>query len=169
LAHTRLNYTRHQVLLARMKMAGIEVHECHEDLWLNDEERVQAAGGGWLRIGFLWRVLLTYLRPDQEYFSQVGEYDVMVTGYPGQFDVFIGRMLTWIRRKPLVWDICLSVYLVSRERGLDKKSRFTFAGLHWVEKTSSRLPDRLLLETKAYIGWYSDHYSIPRNGFAWRH
>ena len=90
---------------------------------------------------------------------------MMVIGYPGLFDVFIGRILTWFRRKPLVWDICLSVYLVTKERGLDKKSRFTFAALHWVEKISSRLPDRLLLETKAYIGWYADHYRIPNERF----
>ncbi len=139
--------------------------ECHEDLWMNDEERVQAASGGWLRFGFLWRVVNTYFRLIQKYFSQVGEYDVMVIGYPGTFDVFIGRLLTWFRRKPLVWDICLSIYLVSLERGLEKKSRFTFACLHWVEKTSSRLPNRLLLETNAYIGWYSNHYRLPEERF----
>ncbi len=163
----RSNYTRHQVLMARMKQAGMEVLECHEDLWMNDEERVQAASGGWLRIGFLWRVLQTYLRLIKKYFSQVSEYDVMVIGYPGTFDVFIGRLLTWFRRKPLVWDIYLSIYLVSLERGLNQKSRFTFACLHWAEKTSSRLPDRLLLETNAYIVWYSNHYRLPKERFRW--
>jgi len=151
--------------MARMKLAGMEVIECHEDLWMNDEERVQAASGGWLRIEFLWRVLRTYIRLIKKYFSLVGEYDVMVIGYPGIFDVFIGRLFSWFKRKPLVWDICLSIYLVSLERGLEKKSRFTFTCLHWVEKTSSWLPDRLLLETNAYISWYSNHYRLPAERF----
>lgn len=90
----------------------------------------------------------------------------MVVGYPGHFDIFLGKFLCWLRHKPIIWDICLSVYLICLDRGLDKKSKITFAGLHFIEKTASRLPNKILLETQAYIDWFSEHYQIPKAHFS---
>jgi len=43
-----------------------------------------------------------------------------MVGYPGQFDVFLAKMLANRKHKPLVWDVLMSIYLVALERQLDQ-------------------------------------------------
>jgi glycosyltransferase involved in cell wall biosynthesis len=73
----------------------------------------------------------------RKYFSQVGECDVMVTGYPGHFDVFLGGV-NLVQARALVWDICLSITWFPGERA-DKKP--LHSPVCWV-KNQLRLPDR---------------------------
>src|SRR4030065_2574063 len=119
----RENYSRNQMMITGLRLNGVIVDECHETLWHGIEDRVRAASGGWMRPSFWGRILSTYLRLIRHYL-QVGDYDVMMVGYPGQMDVFIARILTWLKHKPLVWDVFMSIYLIAVERGLDKRNRF---------------------------------------------
>ncbi|MFC1878496.1 glycosyltransferase [Chloroflexota bacterium] len=160
----RANYIRHQVLLTRLASAGVEVIECHQRLWRDEHDRVQAASGGWLRPDFVWRVLRAYARLIYQYLT-TEDHDIVIVGYPGQFDVLLARLLSWLRRKPLVWDILMSVYLIAKERHLDQKSALTVKSLQWVEWIACRLPDALFLDTQVYINWFSDTYHIPAERF----
>jgi glycosyltransferase involved in cell wall biosynthesis len=160
----RQEYSRNQIMIEGLRQAGVDVIECHEPLWHGIEDRVQAASGGWLRPAFIWRVLRTYWHLLGHY-RRVGDYDVMVVGYPGQLDVFLARLLTWLRHKPLVWDIFMSVYLVALERGLDKHSRFTIGLLRRLEWAACRLPDRLILDTSEYVAWFGKTYGVPSQRF----
>jgi hypothetical protein len=99
----RAEYSRNQILLEGLRRSGVEVFECHETLWRGIEDRVQTASGGWLRPGFWWRVLRAYGRLVWHY-GQLPDHDVVMVGYPGQLDVFLARLLSWLRRKPLAWD-----------------------------------------------------------------
>ncbi len=148
----RTGYNRNEIMMEGLRRAGVEVVECNEQLWRGIEDRVQIASGGWLNPAFWWRVLCTYLRLLRRYKS-VGYYDVLIVGYPGQMDVFLARFLSWLRRKPLVWDILMSIYLVALERGLDKRSSITINMLRWIEKVALRLPDMLIQDTPEYINW----------------
>ena len=120
----RAEYSRNQIMIEGLRRNAVEVVECHEALWRGIEDRVQAAGGGWFHPAFWWRVLRAYVRLLRRY-RRVGAYDVLVVGYPGPFDVFLARLLSWWRRRPLVWDVFMSVYLIAVERNLDVRSRFT--------------------------------------------
>jgi glycosyltransferase involved in cell wall biosynthesis len=160
----RAEYSRNQIMIEGLRRNGVEVIECHETLWHGVEDRVQTASGGWLRPGFWGRVLGVYARLIQRY-RQVGDYDVLVVGYPGQFDVFLARLLSWLRRKPLVWDIFMSIYLVALERGLDKRSQFTIGLLRWLEWAACRLPDRLILDTSEYVAWFGKTHGVPTQRF----
>jgi len=160
----RANYTRNQIMIEGLRRNGVEVIECHETLWHGVEDRVQTASGGWLRPGFWWRVLGVYARLIQRY-RQVGDYDVLVVGYPGQLDVFLARLLSWLRCKPLVWDIFMSIYLVALERGLEKRSRFTIGLLRRLEWAACRLPDLLILDTSEYATWFGKTHGVPTQRF----
>ncbi len=120
----RAEYARNQIMIEGLRCNGVEVVECHESLWRDIEDRVQAAGGGWVHPAFWWRVLRTYARLLRRYCT-VGAYDVLIVGYPGQIDVFLARLLSWGRRKPLVWDVFMSIYLIAVERHLDDRGSFT--------------------------------------------
>jgi glycosyltransferase involved in cell wall biosynthesis len=160
----RQEYSRNQIMIEGLRRASVEVIECHEPLWQGIEDRVRAASGGWFRLAFFVRVLRAYFNLLRHY-RAAGHYDIMVVGYPGQFDVFLARLLTWLRRKPLVWDIFMSIYLIDLERGLDRQSHFTTGLLRRLEMIACRLPDQLILDTSEYVTWFGKVHGIPPERF----
>ena len=139
----RANYNRNQIMIGGLRLAGVEVVECHATLWRGIEDRSWAATGGWISPAFWVRLAKVYFRLLRRY-RQAGEYDVLVVGYPGILDVFLARLLANLRHKPLVWDVFMSVYLVALERGLDAHSRISIALLRWLESLALRIPDLLI-------------------------
>ncbi len=160
----RAEYSRNKSMIAALRTQGVEVVECHVPLWHGIEDRVQAASGGWRSPAFWGRVVRTYARLLRRY-RQCGAYDVLVVGYPGQFDVFPAWFLARLRGKPLVWDVFMSVYLVALERGLDRRSKFTVNLLRRIEGLALRLPDMLIQDTAAYVEWLHATHGIPREKF----
>jgi len=110
------------------------------------------------------RVLQAYVTLLRK-FRQIDNFDVMVVGYPGQFDVYLARILTWLRRKPLVWDVLMSIYLVSIERKLDQRSPVTVWALKWVERIACRLPDLLIIEGPEYRDWFYQIHNVTPDRF----
>jgi glycosyltransferase involved in cell wall biosynthesis len=158
----RTEYSRNQIMIEGLRRAGVEVFECSVQLWQGIEDRVDAASGGWLKPAFWMRFAKAYIKLLKKY-RQVGPYDVLIIGYPGQIDVFLGRLLSWMRGKPLVWDIFMSIYLISFERGLHQRSPFTIRLLRVLEWAACRLPDRLILDTQQYVKWFEEIHGInPR-------
>jgi glycosyltransferase involved in cell wall biosynthesis len=89
----------------------------------------------------------------------------MVLGYPGQLDVPLARVLTWLKGKPLVLDVFMSIYLIAQERGLTRHSPFTARLIYLIEKIACLLPDLLILDTEEYVAWFQDVYKIPASRF----
>lgn len=161
----RANYTRNQILLAGLQQQpGVIVYECHVTLWRSVDDRVQQASRGWLRPKFWWRVFKTYWRLFRAH-NRVPPYDVMLIGYPGQFDSYLARLLTWWRRRPMALDILMSLYLVAEERGLTRKSPLSGRLLFLLEKGGLKLPDLLLSENRAYEGYYCRRYGLSPQRF----
>ena len=160
----RDEYPRNHNMIEGLRRNGIEVIECHESLWKGIEDRVHAASGGWMSLKFFYRVIRTYFHLLIKYRS-IGDFDLMILGYPAQFDVFLAWILTRMRGKPLCWDILMSTYLVAIERGLDKVSPITIKFLGLVEKLACRLPDLLILESPEYVSWFCQTYKIPEKRF----
>ncbi len=160
----RAEYSRNLIMIEGLRRNGIEVIECHARLWQGIEDRVRVASGGWLRFGFVRRIAGAYWRLLRAY-RHVGDYDVMVLGYPGQLDAYIGRMLTWIRRKPLVLDVFMSIYLIAEERGLTERHRLTGHLLYWLEKLALRLPNLLIQDTAEYVEWLHEAYGLAKDRF----
>jgi glycosyltransferase involved in cell wall biosynthesis len=155
----RATYPRNRLNIERLRMNEVEVVECHAGLWKGLEDREQVAGGGWLKPGFWLRAILAYLRLIWRYLH-VGRYDVLIVGYPGQPDIPLARLLSWLRRKPLVYDVMMSIYLIAQERGLEQSSSFSVRLIRSVERLACRLPDLLIIDTSEYARWYQDNYGI---------
>lgn len=160
----RDEYSRNRILVAGLRHAGVEVVECHARLWHGVEDRVQAVQGNWKSAAFMWRVARAYLTLLAAWWRIRGDYDLMLVGYPGQFDVFLARLLTW--RRPLVWDIFMSIYLIAQERGLQPRGPRVVDGLRRVERFACRLPDRLILDTEDYVEWFGATHGVDRSRFA---
>jgi glycosyltransferase involved in cell wall biosynthesis len=160
----RAEYVRNQMMIEGLRRNGIEVIEVHEQLWRGMEDRVQVASGGWLRIRFACRLLRAYWRLLCKY-RQVGEYDVMVLGFPGQLDVYLARLLTWLRRKPLVLDLLMSLYLVVWERGLADRHPVSARLIRLVDRVACWLPDLLILDTPEFVSWFLDTFKLSPQRF----
>lgn len=161
----RDEYSRNRILMEGLRRNGVQVIECHERLWDGIEDRVQTVQGGWKSLRFWRRIATTYTRLLRRYWQLGGAYDVLVVGYPGQLDVFLARLLSWLHRKPLVWDIFMSIYLIALERGLDKRSRLGVALLRWLEWLACRLPDQLIIDTAAYAAWFEETHGVSASRF----
>jgi len=157
----RAEYARNRLMIERLRRQEIDVVECHASLWRGMEDREQVAGAGWRRPAFWWRVFCAYASLLWRYWH-VGKYDVLMAGYPGQLDVPVGRILSWLRRKPLVWDVMMSIYLITLERGIDQKHPTSARLLKSLEQFSLRLPDMLIMDTQEYADWFQETYSVPK-------
>ena len=161
----RANFTRNQILLGGLRAQDdVIVHECHATLWHSIEDRVEQASGGWRSPRFWRRVVSTYWQLWRAY-RRSPRYDVMLIGYPGQFDSYLARLLTWLRRKPVALDVHMSLYLVAEERGLTNKSPLTGRLIYLLEKGGLKLPNLLIAENGAYEGYYRQKYNLSAEKF----
>lgn len=160
----RANYSRNQIMIEGLRRNGVEVIECHVPLWKGIEDRVEAASGGWMRLAFIVRVIRAYWRLLRAY-VKVSDYDIMMLGYPGQLDVYLARLLTWLRGKPLVLDVFMSIYLIASERGLTDKHPVTARLIYWLEKIACLLPDLLIIDTAEYVQWFQETYGLDPDRF----
>ena len=137
----RKEYNRNKIMIASMRAVGIEVIECHEKLWESIEDRVNVTKGGWLNPIFWWRVVKTYSRLIKR-FKSIGDFDVLMTGYPGQFDIYLANYFAKKRKKPLVADIFMSLYVIVHERKLEKAKFSAVKVLDLLEKHSYKSRSR---------------------------
>lgn len=160
----RANYVRNQVMINGLRSQGVEVYECHATLWHSVADRVEQAGGGWKNPRFLGRVLKAYLSLCAKH-ARVPEYDVMLIGYPGQFDAYLARLLSWWRRKPMALDILMSLHLIAEERGLTQRSPVTGKLIFYLEKIGLKLPNLLIADTLEYEAYYRGKYRLASDRF----
>lgn len=160
----RKAYSRNKIMMAALAKSGVEVIECHATLWKSIEDRVNLTKGGWKKPVFWWRVMRTYVQLIWR-FIKLPEFDILMVGYPGQFDVYLAKLLSMLKRKPLVWDVFMSIYLVAKERGLDLENRFTVNLIRQVEARALRLPDLLIQDTPEYVAWFHNEYGISADRF----
>lgn len=99
---------RVRILREGLRLNGAEVMECHSNLWGGIEDKSQVRGASrWLRL--LLRVASAYPSLALRYL-RLPPHDVVLALYPGLVDLFVIRLITWCRRKPLAWDWFLSAY-----------------------------------------------------------
>ncbi|NLE83209.1 MAG: glycosyltransferase family 4 protein [Chloroflexi bacterium] len=161
----RAKYNRNKILIAALKSAGVDVTICHENLWHSIEDRENVTAGGWRSPKFWWRVIKAYTKLIIKSFS-IGKFDVMVLGYPGQFDVFLARIICFFTRKPLVLDVLMSLYLVaSAERFLEGSQHSAVNFIKRAEKKALDIPDLLIQDTPQYVQWLHQTYGIETERF----
>jgi glycosyltransferase involved in cell wall biosynthesis len=147
-----------------LRRSGVSVHECHVPLWHGVDDRVQVASGGWKHPVFFARVLRAYWQLVRQHHA-LGDYDLMVLGYPGQVDVPLARILSWLRRKPLVLDLFMSIFLIAEERGLTAKHPVTGRLINRFEKWACHRPDMLIKDTPEYVDWCEQVFGLEPSRF----
>jgi len=161
----RASYTRNQIILKGLQsQPDVEVHICHAPLWRGIEDRVAQASGGWRNPAFWRRVAGAYRHLIRAH-RQTPDYDVMLIGYPGQFDAYLGRRLAHARGRPVALDILMSLHLVAEERGLTAAHPTTARLIYRLERGGLHRPDLLIAENPEYGGYIAEKYGLPMERF----
>lgn len=158
-------YDRNQMLLRGMREAGIEVSECHVPVWETMRYKTSALKGPAQYIAIAAKLAFAYARLCLRYLVAPA-HDVVLVGYLGHFDVFPARLLTWLRRKPLVFDAFVSLYDTSVEDRRVFPPGSPSAKLLWaVDKWSCKLSNLTLLDTHQHIEYFCEEFGLDRSKF----
>jgi len=159
--------SRNNVIIQGLRQNGVEVVECHVRLWRNTADKIRSVKGGLFNPGLLGRALSSYLRLFKRY-TEIGDYDVMVVGYAGHFDIFLARLLTIFSRKPLVFDALLSLTeTIIEDRGLVPRGSLLTRLVYLVDKYSCHLADLVLLDTEVHIRHFQQDFGVRLGKLRW--
>ncbi len=157
------SYPRNMNIIKGLRSAKAEVKECHVDLWrdtadkIGGMERTRGAAAKILRI--LWAQFQLVSK-----FLNIRGYDVIVVGSVGQFDIFTAKLLNLFRRKPLVFQVFISLYDTAVcDRKLVAERSLYARMLHWLDRMSCRLADVVVLDTEEHADYFHREFQVPRN------
>lgn len=152
---------RNRILITGLKENGIEVRECHRNIWDGVEDKSQLKS--WykrLTIIFFW--MLCYPKLIYQYLKEPS-HDFVVVGYMGHFDVFVLWPFAKIKKVPIVWDVFISLYdTVVNDRKLISPSNPIAIILHRLEWLACKAADFVFLDTEAHAQFFRDEYRLNK-------
>lgn len=145
-------FERNKRLSEYLEHAGISPRVIRVDLWPDD--RVGAFAGGRLRVVLLMLLVYPWLlvrllasrRPD-----------VYLVSYPGWFDVPVVKLAAIIKRRPVVFDVFISLYdtaVTDRRLASERSWAARVAGT--VDRISMRWADRILADCRSHAAFLAD-------------
>ena len=87
------NYPRNRNVISGLIASGVDVVECHVDLYSKFEDKTSLSLSE--KIFLIFRAALLYLKLIVKRFG-VGKIDYLVVGYPGHLDMFLARILAFV-------------------------------------------------------------------------
>lgn len=143
-----LGKPRVRILLDGARRAGLEVTECHGDVWSGVEDKSTVSGLR-RRLGFALRWLTR--QPGLVWrFLRSPPADAVLVPYLGHLDVLVLWPWARIRRRPVVLDAFLSLYDTAvLDRRLLRAGSLGARLLHWIEGLSYRAADLVFFDTDA--------------------
>jgi glycosyltransferase involved in cell wall biosynthesis len=145
---------RNRILLRGLRENGVEVIECHRDIWGSVEDKSQVSGLG-ARIRFLLRWLFSYPALIARYL-RLPSHDLVLVGYLGQLDVLVLWPFAKLRGTPVVWDVFISLYnTVVEDRRLVGSGHVLARLLLAWEWLASRAADLLVMDTRAHADYFA--------------
>ena len=158
-------YPRNTVLIEALRTRGVEVVECHAPLFADARAKVDAAKGGLGALATALRLARAWLRLCLGFF-RAGPRDAVVVGYTGHVDVYLARLLSLFRRRPIVLDAFLSPWdTVVNDRALLAPRSIKARALFALERGALRLADRVLTDTGAHADFMAETFGVARDKF----
>lgn len=151
---------RTRILLQGLLENGVEVIECHADVWSGVEDKSQVSNSlARFKLFFKW--LLSYPKLLIRYL-QLPVHDIVFVGYMGQLDVLIISPFAKLRGVKIVWDAFLCLYdtVVEDRRLVSPRNPIAYLLYVW-EWLASRAADLILLDTATHAEFFRQKYNLP--------
>ncbi len=144
-----------------LEAAGIDYRQVRVNLWPAD--RVGAFTQR--RLTILFRMAVSY--PLLFFRLLIAPTpDLYLVSYPGWFDVPIVKLMAWIKRRPLVFDIFISLYDTAiTDRGLAGSKSSSALVSRAVDRLSMRLSHRVIADCPAHARFLADLGDLPPERF----
>ena len=143
-----LGKPRTRILRDGLARIGIDVIEIHADIWSRDEDKSRLGRGA---------MLLAFLRLFASYplllwrYLRAPDHQLVLVPYMGQFDVLVLWLAARLRKKPVVWDMFISLYdTVAHDRALAAPRSLSARILWLLEWLGCRAADLVLMDTEAH-------------------
>lgn len=153
---------RVRLLLEGAKSMGLEVIECHSEIWQDVADKSQLSGlvekaKRFINLCFVYPVLIyRYLR--------LPPHDLVFIGYMGQIDVLVIWLFARLRNVPICWDVFLCLYdTVVIDRKIVSKKSIVAILLYSLEWLASRIASQLILDTRTYAAYFEKLYHLEVN------
>jgi len=131
------SYSRNRVLLRGLKAHGFEIIECRVS-W-----------------GPFWFIELLYT-----YILMWPSFDCMLVPFRGHPVMLVARLFT---RKPIIFDVFTSDYegyVFDRKKVAPGTWRARY--YHWLDRTSCRNADVVLVDTQEHLEYFVEEFGVPR-------
>lgn len=154
-----LGKPRNRILLRGLRENGVEVIECHAEVWSEIEDKSGVKGlAAWLFILFRW--ILIYPRLIFEYL-RAPRHDAVLVGYLGVIDVLVLWPFARMRRAPIAWDVFLSLYdTVVDDRKLVSSSHPVAWIMFALEWLACRAASLVILDTDAHVEYVAKTFRV---------
>lgn len=159
-----LSKPRTRIMRTGLIEAGAQVIEIHSDVWSRFQDKSQMSK--WALVAVLFKMLFIYPVLMFRYL-RAPAHDVVVVPYLGQFDVLVIWLFARLRRKPVVWDMFISLYdTIVHDRQMAGE-RSLIAKLLWaLEWVGCRAVTRVLLDTPAHAAYVAELFHLSADHVA---
>lgn len=136
------NYMRNRVIIKGLKENDIEITECN------------------YRDTFGLRSFKLIAK------ALSGRFDIIFVAYPGHLDIFAAKIVSIIKRKPIIFDAFISTYdTMINEWQYGTRQSLKGRYYHWLDRTSCLLADIILLDTEQHIDYYVKEFCLNLKKF----
>ena len=155
------SFERNKRLREYLEAANIDYREVRVNLWPKD--RVSAFTGArlqvMLRMLVVYPVLLVRL-------LTAPSPDVYLVSYPGWFDVPVVKLVAFVKRRPIVFDIFISLFDTAvSDRGLAPTGSSIARLARKVDRVSMRLAQRVIADCPAHARFQADLAGLSLDRF----
>ncbi len=138
------NYTRNRVIISGLKKNGIKIIEC------NSKNK---------HIFRFFKLISKGL---------ISKYDMLFVAYPGHLDMFPAKIISIIKRKPIIFDAFISTYdTMINEWKYGTRHSIKGTYYHWLDKISCNMANIILIDTEQHIDYFVKEFKIKKNKFRW--
>ncbi len=150
---------RNRIMIRALREVGVEVVECHVNVWSEVADKSQISRLRWVRQVTRW--LAAYPALARRYRS-LPAHDAVMIGYMGHLDVIVFKALLGWRGVPVIWDVFLSLYdtVVSDRQMISRCNPLAWLLKLW-ERVACRAADHLVMDTKAHGRLLTETYGVP--------
>ena len=140
---------------------GYGVIECHVPYWeLSREKKHFFSLGSIIRSVFQFTIICFSL-----FFKYllIKDHDVIIVGYNGYFDMPLAKLLSKLRRKPLIFTPVFPLYeTLVEDRKYVAKTSLKSKVIHKIDEVGCRLADFMIIETGEYLNYYHEEFAVPK-------
>lgn len=136
------NYARNRVIIKGLKENKIDIIECN------------------CRKTFILRFFILVKK------AITSQFDVIFVAYPGHLDIFAAKIVSLIKKKPIIFDAFISTYdTMINEWQYGTRHSLKGRYYHWLDKTACRFADLVLIDTEQHIDYYVKEFKVDRKKF----